>query len=134
MFKHHKFCVVDVLGLLVAHESPQHTLDVYLLDSSAEMKARLRNSTPAEARALEMQLQAANQRIKIADSALLAFIRQQVAQLQLQQQFQHPAYHLLTDAHITGTLDLDTDGVQFHQVSRAVLQSAKGAITWQPAG
>lgn len=32
---------------------------------------------------------------------------------------------------MTGTLDLDTDGVQFHQVSRAVLQDRKGTITYE---
>lgn len=125
MFKHHKFCVVDVLGLLVAYETPQHSLDMYLLESSTEMKARLLRSTPAEARELEVQLQAANQRIKIADPLLLAFVRQRAAS------HPHPAYHYLMEAHITGTLDLDTGGVQFHQVSRAVLQDRNGAITYQ---
>ena len=125
MFKHHKFCVVDVLGLLVAVENPQRTLDVYLLESSAEMKTRLLRSTAAEARALEIQLQAANQRIKIADPSLVAFVRQQASP------HLHPAYDYLMDAHITGTLDLDSDGVQFHQISRAVLQDHKGPITYQ---
>ncbi|WP_439133559.1 hypothetical protein [Pseudomaricurvus sp.] len=125
MFNNHKFCVVDVLGLLIGYEDEYGVLNLYLLDGSENNKAKFSQHSLEDILHSVTIPDAKNERIKISDSALLEFIRRNLSPNK------NPTTPYILDAHITGTLDLDSEEVQFHNVSHATLMDHKGTYIFE---
>ncbi len=102
MFRHHKYCVIEVSGQLMAETSPQGDLCLYLLDESTTSASD-------------------HQRLRIADPEFTVFVRQSGA-------VNRPRLA----ARITGTVDLESQPVSLLGITRAILQGADGGLTYEP--
>lgn len=111
MFKHHKFCVIEISGHLRGHKDSQGKLRLWIID------------TPGLAENTES---AQSSQIRIVDDAFCDYVSQQVTPTSTTQ-------YLLT-ARITGNVNLDGDDATLGDISQATLLSGDTTLVYDPQG
>lgn len=109
MFRHHKYCVVEVSGLLLGYEAPHGVLTLYLLDGAANL-AQSRDG----------------QKLRVCDPEFVEFVR-----LNASQRDGSACRHEL-EARITGTVDMDGKEVQLLGVSDAIMKDGDRVLRYEP--
>ncbi|GAB3103039.1 hypothetical protein G8770_09795 [Aestuariicella hydrocarbonica] len=124
MFQHHKYCVIDVSGLLVAYEDREGRLNLYLIEGADAHKAFLMNYDGADPLAGIDQANEGRDKIQIADAGLEDYLVAKAVPLR------HSIYTCLLDAKITGTVDVNDQVVQLWGITQAVLNGQGKTLTY----
>lgn len=123
MFKHHKYCVIDVSGLLVAFEAPKGLLDVYLLDGATSYRsgsnddAKMQGMLPAGDK---------SKRIKITDPGLIEFLCRELPRGEGECRFS-------CLARVAGPVGVDGGDVQLSYISQAFIHDKGRLLKYEPA-
>lgn len=125
MFKHHKYCVIEVSGLLVAIEDPAGPLNVYLLDGADGAASRhLAGDTDVKIKGLPPAGDK-SQRVRITDPGLIEFICRVLQRRDGECQFG-------CQARVTGTVGVDGGEVQLSYVSQAFIHDKERLLKYEP--
>jgi hypothetical protein len=112
MFKHHKYCVIEVSGLLVAVENARGVLGVYLLDNGVKMDG------------LSL-VDDKSKRVRVTDTDLIEFIRQRLQRGDGECKFSG-------QAQLAGTVDMDDGEAQLSYVSQAFIHDKERLLKYEP--
>lgn len=125
MFKHHKYCVVEISGLLVAYEDERHVINVFVIDADSELKGRLLSIEANNFKAREALLGTANsERIRITDQKFIGFLVENAPAIN------HSCYKHVLEARITSTVSPVETEVQFTEVSQAVIKDSTKTLKY----
>jgi len=125
MFKHHKYCVIEASGLLVAVSDSNGARNVYLLDNVEGPPVQAVGNGKAEMDALLLAADK-GKKVRIADPALIEFI------CQLLQSHDDDGHPSAWRAQVTGTVDVDGGEVQLSYVSQAFIHDKGGLLKYEP--
>jgi hypothetical protein len=112
MFRHHKHCVIEATGILIALDDAGGDLQLYLLDEPVASGNRDGSSIGRE------------NAIRIADPALLAFVRQHGSP------GSDPGCRYRLQARITGNVNMDGGETYLTEVTAAVMLDGNRTLTY----
>jgi len=125
MFKHHKYCVIEASGFLVAVIDPGGAPNVNVLDGAEGAAVRAAGSGDATMDALSLTSDK-NTRVRITDPALIEFV------CRLSRRCGADGGSSGWPAQIAGTVDMDGGEAQFSYVSQAFIYAKDGLLTYEP--
>ena len=125
-FRHHKYCVVDVAGVLVAYDGHHGALEIYVLDSADDPASRLSVGDSKTKTIDRVRSGDKSQYVKITDAGLIEFIGQYAPAAD------DGGGRLMARAQITGTIYAGGDGVQLAYVSQAFIHDKQGTLKYEP--
>lgn len=111
MFKHHKYCVIEISGLLVGMEDASGLLNVYLLDGADGSTARDADDK--------------SKRVRILDPALIEFICREIQRSESGCRFSCPA-------QVAGPVGVDGDEIHLSYVSQAFIHDKDRLLKYEP--
>ncbi len=116
MFRHHKYCVIEVAGLLVGRIDRDGAFDLRLLDTQGALGPDRVNQADASSA------------IRICDGGLSDYIRQHASmgdRLDGEYRLQ---------ARITGNVDMDGGETRLADISQAILKDGDRVLRYDPDG
>jgi len=125
MFNHHKYCVIDVSGLLVAVEDPAGVLNVYLLDGVDGSSSRHSGGDAAiDLEGLSLA-DDKSKRVRITDPDLIEF----VCRLSKRST---SGYRFSYQARVAGAVELDGGEVRLSHISQAFIYDKDRLLKYEP--
>lgn len=122
MFKHHKYCVIEVSGLLVASTGSDGRRSLYLLDNA---RGALPCAEDDVAQSGDLPMADKRDGIRITDAVFIEFINRMSSRSESK-------FNCSWPAQVAGTLDLDGGAAQFSCVSQAFVHTKEKLIKYEP--
>lgn len=110
MFRHHKFCVIEIAGQLMGDQDPSGQLHMWLIDAADQAAPTSQQS----------------QKVKIVDPDFCEYVRKNTTARK------GAAHEYQMTARITGNVNMDGGETQLGDISQATLIDGKKVLQYDP--
>ena len=125
MFKYHKYCVVEVSGLLMGVEDLSGSLSLYLIDDKDFISTRSSGGGDNLHPDISLLPGRDGEKIQVADRALIDYLIRNAP-------YSHSSQcKFILSARLTGTVNMDGEIIELQEISEAVMKDEERVIHYR---